>query len=132
MPRQPDQSGLPASPSKRSKRPSLAKVVVGNKQMMAQEGIHISQTVDDYMREKEVSPSVLWSDLLLRLCIQSFLSIVEMECNSVSSKASLVNILVIKRESLCEESTMCKVHTISLNASVVHSFMKPLGGSRYH
>lgn len=55
VPRQPDQVVKPSSPSKRSRKPTLAKVVVGNKQMMAQESIHISQTVDDYMREKEVS-----------------------------------------------------------------------------
>ena len=55
VPRQPEQSAKPSSPTKRSRKPTLAKVVVGNKQMMVQESIHITQTVDDYMREKEVS-----------------------------------------------------------------------------
>ena len=41
------------SPSKRKQR-ALVKVVVGNKKMMAQEGIVVSQAVDDYMREMEV------------------------------------------------------------------------------
>lgn len=42
------------SPSKRKQR-ALVKVVVGNKKMMAQEAIVVSQAVDDYMREMEVS-----------------------------------------------------------------------------
>ena len=69
VPRQPDQSAKPSSPSKRSRKPTLAKVVVGNKQMMAQESIHITQTVDDYMREKEVSfaPNTQSMHLLLLL-----------------------------------------------------------------
>ena len=41
------------SPSKRKQR-QLVKVVVGNKKMMAQEAIAVSQAVDDYMREMEV------------------------------------------------------------------------------
>ncbi|KAL0031786.1 hypothetical protein WJX79_007431 [Trebouxia sp. C0005] len=40
------------SPSKRKQR-QLVKVVVGNKKMMAQEAIAVSQAVDDYMREME-------------------------------------------------------------------------------
>lgn len=40
------------SPSKRKQR-ALVKVVVGNKKMMAQEAIVVSQAVDDYMREME-------------------------------------------------------------------------------
>ena len=31
------------------------KVVIGNKKMMSEEGVSISQAVDDYMREMEVS-----------------------------------------------------------------------------
>ena len=31
------------------------KVVIGNKKMMGEEGVSISQAVDDYMREMEVS-----------------------------------------------------------------------------
>lgn len=49
-----------SSPTKRSKKPALAKVVVGNKQMMAQESLQIAQSVDDYMREKEVSTLLCW------------------------------------------------------------------------
>ena len=32
------------------------KVVIGNKKMMGEEGVSISQAIDDYMREMEVSP----------------------------------------------------------------------------
>lgn len=46
------------SPSKRKQR-ALVKVVVGNKKMMAQEAIVVSQAVDDYMREMEVSQPAL-------------------------------------------------------------------------
>ena len=38
------------------------KVVLGNKQMMADEGIAISKAVDDYMRDMEVS--VVWGALI--------------------------------------------------------------------
>lgn len=48
----PGQQARSVSPSKR-KQKALVKVTVGNKKMMAQEGISVSQTVDDYMREME-------------------------------------------------------------------------------
>ncbi len=54
VPRPGQQSGRAVSPSKR-KQKALVKVVVGNKKMMAQEAILVSQAVDDYMREMEVS-----------------------------------------------------------------------------
>ena len=52
----PGQQARSVSPTKR-KQKALVKVTVGNKKMMAQEGIAVSQTVDDYMREMEVGPS---------------------------------------------------------------------------
>ncbi|KAL3154215.1 hypothetical protein ABBQ32_013720 [Trebouxia sp. C0010 RCD-2024] len=48
----PGQQARSVSPTKR-KQQALVKVTVGNKKMMAQEGIAVSQTVDDYMREME-------------------------------------------------------------------------------
>lgn len=53
VPRPGQQQIRAVSPSKRKQR-ALVKVVVGNKKMMAQEGIVVSQAVDDYMREMEV------------------------------------------------------------------------------
>ena len=50
----PGQQARSVSPTKR-KQKALIKVTVGNKKMMAQEGISVSQTVDDYMREMEVT-----------------------------------------------------------------------------
>ena len=50
----PGQQARSVSPTKRKQKP-LVKVTVGNKKMMAQEGISVSQTVDDYMREMEVT-----------------------------------------------------------------------------
>lgn len=44
------------SPIKPKEGPQDAKVVLGNKQMMADEGIPISKAVDDYMRDMEVRP----------------------------------------------------------------------------
>ena len=53
------------SPSKRKQR-ALVKVAVGNKKMMAQEAIVVSQAVDDYMREMEVSqPALLESHAIM-------------------------------------------------------------------
>ena len=53
MPRPGQQSAKAVSPTKRKQKP-LVMVVVGNKKMMAQESINVSQAVDDYMREMEV------------------------------------------------------------------------------
>ena len=50
----PGQQARSVSPTKR-KQKALVKVTVGNKKMMAQGGISVSQTVDDYMREMEVT-----------------------------------------------------------------------------
>jgi hypothetical protein len=47
---------LSRSPIKPKEGPQDAKVVLGNKQMMADEGIPISKAVDDYMRDMEVRP----------------------------------------------------------------------------
>lgn len=41
------------------------KVVLGNKQMMADEGIAVSKAVDDYMRDMEVSFSFKFLNLWL-------------------------------------------------------------------
>ena len=54
VPRPGQQHMRAVSPSKR-KQKALVKVVIGNKKMMAQEAITVSQAVDDYMREMEVS-----------------------------------------------------------------------------
>ena len=43
------------SPAKAAGADRDVKVVLGNKQMMADEGIAISKAVDDYMRDMEVS-----------------------------------------------------------------------------
>ena len=51
----PGQQARAVSPSKR-KQKALVKVTVGNKKMLAQEGIPVSQAADDYMREMEVCP----------------------------------------------------------------------------
>ena len=53
MPKPGQQNTKAVSPTKRKQKP-LVKVVVGNKKMMAQENIVVSQAVDDYMREMEV------------------------------------------------------------------------------
>lgn len=45
---------LVLSPMKGKEGPQDVKVVLGNKQMMADEGISISKTVDEYMRDMEV------------------------------------------------------------------------------
>ena len=58
----PGQQARSVSPTKR-KQKAVVKVIVGNKKMMAQEGISISQTVDDYMREMEVA-ALYTSDML--------------------------------------------------------------------
>ena len=42
------------SPIKGKEGPRDVKVILGNKQMMADEGIPISKAVDDYMRDMEV------------------------------------------------------------------------------
>ena len=52
------QAARAVSPSKRKQPEPVVKVVVGNKKMMAQEDIPVSQAVDDYMREMEVSHAV--------------------------------------------------------------------------
>ena len=49
---------LTASPIKGKDGPQDAKVVLGNKQMMADEGIPITKAVDDYMRDMEVRHAV--------------------------------------------------------------------------
>lgn len=58
----PGQQARSVSPTKR-KQQALVKVTVGNKKMMAQEGIPVSQTVDDYMREMEVDFPALYACL---------------------------------------------------------------------
>ena len=63
----PGQQARSVSPTKR-KQQSLVKVTVGNKKMMAQEGIPVSQTVDDYMREMEVGLPVLCACAWLGSC----------------------------------------------------------------
>ncbi len=45
---------ISASPIKGKEGPQDAKVVLGNKQMMADEGIPITKAVDEYMRDMEV------------------------------------------------------------------------------
>ncbi len=47
-----------ASPAKAAGADRDVKVVLGNKQMMADEGVAISKAVDDYMRDMEVSQPV--------------------------------------------------------------------------
>ena len=48
-------SSAKASPAKAAGADRDVKVVLGNKQMMADEGVAISKAVDDYMRDMEVS-----------------------------------------------------------------------------
>ena len=49
-----EQSPAKASPAKGPGSSRDVKVVLGNKQMMADEGVPISKAVDDYMRDMEV------------------------------------------------------------------------------
>ena len=53
VPKPGQQNTKVVSPTKRKQKP-LVKVGVGNKKMMAQENVVVSQAVDDYMREMEV------------------------------------------------------------------------------
>ena len=52
-----EQSPAKASPAKGPGSSRDVKVVLGNKQMMADEGVAISKAVDDYMRDMEVGSS---------------------------------------------------------------------------
>lgn len=52
-----------ASPAKAAGAGQDVKVVLGNKQMMADEGVAISKAVDDYMRDMEVSKACLEATL---------------------------------------------------------------------
>ena len=52
-----EQSPAKASPAKGPGSSRDVKVVLGNKQMMADEGVPISKAVDDYMRDMEVGSS---------------------------------------------------------------------------
>ena len=52
-----EKSPAKASPAKGPGSSRDVKVVLGNKQMMADEGVAISKAVDDYMRDMEVGPS---------------------------------------------------------------------------
>lgn len=64
-------SSLSKSPIKSPGSSKDVKVVLGNKQMMADEGIPVTKPVDDYMRDMEVScviPSML-ATAVRRLCL---------------------------------------------------------------
>ena len=56
-----------ALPAKAAGAGQDVKVVLGNKQMMADEGIAISKAVDDYMRDMEVRRACLGSHHLCRM-----------------------------------------------------------------
>ena len=53
------ESPAKASPAKGPGSNRDVKVVLGNKQMMADEGVAISKAVDDYMRDMEVGSSLI-------------------------------------------------------------------------
>lgn len=73
----PGQQARSVSPTKR-KQKALVKVTVGNKKMMAQEGISVSHTVDDYMREMEVAS--LYTSHLASLAEQVAVCVCACDC----------------------------------------------------